>query len=362
MQYACITPRTSPAPLPDIDDPSLTAPIIHVPDPDAEYDRMMAALEAETCAIPAWPDTPKGHLAALLPYERGRKLISCRNGGFIYRYADGSRAWRPMYPCNDPCCPDCSEDRRKAEFDKYQHLESFLQGHKFTRITVLLPADMTPRIAITGLMNFLKQSLPKAATLAKVKPISDRVEILYCGGMPEGFQASLRLAYPAAVCRQHCQSNFLRELDHVLTPEASTSPEATVMADAKYHKTRLLRLQGLTQAEREKLLHMSAIRNNFSPDEDEPIPGDGSGGCGGGFSSNSDPPPPEKYYHRTSNGHLMSVPACPCGCGAGPTHFARGKSAEDNSPDLEWYAITLVTESQRIHEAKMLKESMVMLQ
>jgi len=309
----------------------------------------MLDASTETQSIPSYPDTPEGHLAALLPEDRARKLLGCKVGGFVFKYHDGHRAFRRCFPCRlGILCAACAADQADEQFAKYGNLASFMQGHHFTRITVPLAPDAAPALAYDSLMRFLRKYLPKAPTVAKIKPATDTVEIAYLAALSEDETTRVHRYFPSATVRRHCHSTFTRELHRVLDADTFPTPEATVAADIKYNGIHLLRVQGLSREERRNLSLMTPIRDKFS--------GDASA------EGNSTTPATEKLYHRTASGKLMPIPSCPCGCGAAPTHFGRGKYEKDDSPDIHWIQIEAVTESQRIQEANLLKASMVMIQ
>lgn len=359
MQTACNTPATPriQLQLPSLDDPSLNTPTITAQLPDASYQMYRPRYQPE--ALPTledldldlpperkpFPDTPLGHLASLVAYERGTKLLGCRDGGFVFKYPCGKRRWREAYPCKlGILCFMCAQDAAEEQFDKYKHLESFIIGRHFTRITI--PISDSPREEYNSLMEFLSQ-FPKAATLTKIKPVANVIEVIYCAALGNSELSQIREAWPSATARRYCQSNFLRELHAVLDAVAFETPELAAAADAKYFKINLLRLQGLSQEER-KNLSLLAVRNKFPKDDESSPGGDGSGPSLGGEMTSL---PPKKYFHRTRTGHLMPVPACSCPCGAAPTHIARGKSIHDDSPDMVWTELNIYTEEQ----AKQLK-------
>lgn len=325
MQTACNT-----LPLPSPDDPSLNAPILTARAP-LDLASLDAMLDAETQCVPPPPTTPEGKLAALLSEDRGHKLVNCRKGGIIFKYADGHRAWRPMFPCNlTIACAHCAMEQADEQFSKYLGLDSLIAG-LFIRITVPLeiPDNISPKVPFDTLMKSLRRLLPKAPTVAKIKPSSDTVEVLYCSGLSEAATTKLRKLYPSAVIRRHCLSNFPRELHRVLDADLFRTPEAAAAADAKYMKSRLLRVQGISREERSKLSLMRAIRDNLTePSQD---------------SSPQHEKSPKTFHHRTASGRLMPVPACPCGCGSPPTHFGRGKSVNDDSPDIHWVQVELAS-------------------
>ena len=355
MQTACNTPRTpqqpQPLPTPEEFDRLTAGQFQRATALDPTAAELLAMLDAstETQSLPSYPDTPEGHLATLLPENRARKLLGCKVGGFVFKYHDGHRAWRPSYPCQ-LCilCAACAADQADEQFAKYSNLASFMQGHHFTRVTVQLAPDAAPALAYDSLMRFLRKHLPKAPTVAKIKPSSDTVEVAYLAALSEDETALVHRQFPSAVVRRHCHSVFLRELHRVLDADTFPTPEATAAADTKYNGIHLLRVQGLSREERRNLSLMTPIRDKFSGDEPN--------------APDSTTPQAEKLYHRTASGKLMPIPSCPCGCGAAPTHFGRGKYEKDDSPDIHWIQIEAVTESQRIHEANLLKASMVMIQ
>lgn len=319
--------------LPSPDDPSLNA----TQSAPLPFD-IDAALDAETQCIHPWPETPEGRLAALLSEDRGHKLVNCRKGGIIFKYADGHRAWRPMFPCNlTIACTHCAMEQADEQFSKYLGLDMLIPGH-FTRITIPLdiPESVSPKVPFDALMKSLRRLLPKSPTVAKIKPSSDTVEVIYCAALSESAIARLRKLYPAAIARRHCLSNFPRELHRVLDADLFRTPEAAAAADTKYMKSRLLRVQGLSREERSKLSLMAAIRDNLT----EPNPES----TGDASMNDKNPKPPVKtFHHRTASGRLMPVPACPCGCGSPPTHFGRGKSVNDDSPDIHWVQVELAS-------------------
>lgn len=331
---------------------------ITLPSP-AEFERLTAnqfesirdinADLEEIQTVPLPPTTLAGKIAAHLPEKRGQKLLGCRNKGLTFKYSDGRRAWRPGFPCHMTiCCAPCAMDQAADQYSKYAGLTLFIQ-QRFTRITIpiAVPDTSTVKSCYDSLMKLLRKSIPKIPTLAKIKPSSDTVEILVTATLSESATAKILHAYPDAMIRQHYQSNFSRELHHVVDTDhvLFSNPELAALADRRYQKTCLLRTQGISREDRIKLSRTDPIRDNLS----ESVPESASDG---GFHA---PKSTEKLYHRTASGHLMQVPACPCGCGSPPTHFAYAKLQHEAVPDEDWIPIVIVTETQRLIELKQLK-------
>lgn len=309
---------------------------------------VMTDLESETISV---PNTPEERIALHLPEDRGRKLLNCRKNSISFKYPDGHRSWRPGFPCNMTiCCLPCALDQAADQYSKYSGLSRLIR-QRFTRLTIPITAadtDGTIKSSYDTLMKLLHRTIPKTPTLAKIKPSSDTVEIISTSTLPDSAIAKIRLAYPSAVVRLHYQSSFSRELHRVVDAdqELFKSPELAALADSKYQKTCLLRTQGISREERSKLSLIDPIRDNLS----ESSPGAGS-------DAGSQPPkPPEKLYHRTASGRLMPVPACPCGCGSAPTHFACSKSQHEAIPEEDWIPIQIVTETQRLMEIDQLNQ------
>lgn len=312
---------------------------------------------------PEWPDTPAGKIAALLDYVRGVKLTRCRHGGFIFKFPDGSRGFRPAYACRMTIvCFECAVDQALEQFGKYRSLIDFLPAEQFTRMTIRLADNLPPSERVDQIMALLDRTLPKLPTVAKIKPASDTLEILYCAELTREEVAAVRAAYPTMRLHRYHTTHFHRELHRVLDAEPFATPESAAAADTKYFDIRLLRVHGLSREERRNLTLVQPTRVNFAEASPDSPPG---GGSSGGFSPSPEEsdlpreqpaaqpasipnPPIRQHYHRTASGRLWAVPSCSCGCGAAPVSFAKGMSKDDNSPDLNWIDIDLVTKEESI--------------
>lgn len=276
---------------------------------------MLAALDAQPPQ--QTPTTPLGILMMLLPDRRSRRLSWCRS--YWQWYTDGHHKWcRTSTPCDLViACLPCAMYQAKEQQLKYDGLYPHIPDAGFTRLS--FPLDLSePKKTYDRLFRHLKRYLPKAPTLGKIKPASDRIEVLYCAPTTPDSLARLHKLYPDMRAVSCQRSQFRDELANVLRPDLPKDPEAIAALDAKYLKVRLLRFHGLSQEDRKKLspIEPESIVDNYHEDK-------------------------TKSCHCGEHGKLTPLPKCPK-CGKLPTKFSRWQSrmAKEPPPD-QWIDVVL---------------------
>lgn len=233
--------------LPAPDDPSLNALTQSVPIPASE---LLAMLDREPAQHA--PTTYKERLMVLLPDKRAQRLNWCC--AYWQFFTDGVHTWkRPSNACSLVIlCPKCAATQAMEQHRKYHYLYPFVPDAGFTRISV--PLDLSvPKQAYDRLVKHLRKLLPPLPHVMKIKPTRETVESLYCGSISPDNMSALKALYPSMRFLPCARSKFREELTSVLSPDLPRTPEAITALDAKYMKTRLLRVHGLTQEQRKNL-------------------------------------------------------------------------------------------------------------
>lgn len=268
------------------------------------------------------PTDFRGRTAMLLSGSRGERLALCR--AHWQWFTDGVHKWcRPSNPCElIIACPACAEEQAMAQRKQYDGLFEYVPELGFTRMT-FRPDFSNIKESFDLLTKALRKHLPKAPTVSKIKPATRRIEVLYCGPLPLAGLAALLRLYPTMQQTLEPRLHFREELGVVLAPDLPSIPAEVAELDSKYRKTRLLRVQGLTQEQRRKLsvIEESPITDNFSSD------GTGEGD-------------PSQYL---DNGIAKPVPRCPH-CGRSATKFTPWVVDGANPPTEHcWQDVILYT-------------------
>lgn len=207
--------------------------------------------------------------------KRAQRLLNCE--AFKCYHSCGLHTWGQI---SSHCeltiaCPGCAMRMAQEQFDKYIHLETFARdANGYTLFTFRPPQSALdesqgPKEFFTRLGKMLSRVLDKAPTLAKVKVLSGRIEVMYLGPVSIDQLRELQGMYPSFRYRRVTDpGNFPRDLRDLLAPELPTDPVQLGQLDYKYRKVRQLRVWGMSRDERKKLSVLSTPSTDNSPSKD----------------------------------------------------------------------------------------------